>query len=401
MPDAPAAGGPAAPPAAPAAARPNWRTRAARAAQRTRALTARALRRPPARFVRATARAAADSRVLGLAAEAAFWALLALPALVFGLIGTLGHLRGIVGATTIAQSRQWLLDTAATFLTADAVDQIVAPLVDDVLRGGQGGLLSLSFLLSLLTGSSAMTVAIEALTIAYGLDGIRGFLRTRILALAVYLGCIAFAALALPLLVAGPELVLAAAPAAAPWLAPLYWPLVCALCTAALGVFYTVAVPVRTPWWKDLPGALLAMAAWIGGSAALRLYFGTALGGASRLGVLAAPIAVLLWLYVSALAVMIGAVLNAQIDRTWPDPATREARRRLQGAPGPAAPVPPPRTGPAPATPPADPPAAAGSGPPPAAAGSATVAQSAPAAPADDPPPGTGRPAPRPTDHDR
>src|SRR5436309_2513977 len=53
-----------------------------------------------------------------------------------------------------------------------------------------------------------------------------------------------------------------------------YWPFVVLFSIAALATLYHLAVPVRTPWRRDLPGAVLALAIWVGGSVVLRLYLG-------------------------------------------------------------------------------------------------------------------------------
>jgi membrane protein len=63
------------------------------------------------------------------------------------------------------------------------------------------------------------------------------------------------------------------------------------------------------------------------GSALLRwVLVGTAHGSTSIYGPLAAPIAVLLWLYLLSIAVLIGAALNAAFDQLWPQSALSSAR---------------------------------------------------------------------------
>ena len=90
-----------------------------------------------------------------------------------------------------------------------------------------------------------------------------------------------------------------------------------------------MSVPVRTPWRRDLPGAALALAIWLVGSFILRYYLGATVSSTSAYGSLSAAIAVLFWLYVTALAVLIGAGLNAVVDRMWPIEDIEEARDEL------------------------------------------------------------------------
>lgn len=81
-----------------------------------------------------------------------------------------------------------------------------------------------------------------------------------------------------------------------------------------LASLYHLAVPVKVSWRSGLPGAFFTMALWIGGSLLVRWALGFSTGGTSIYGPLAAPIAVLLWLYVLSIAVLIGAAINASLD---------------------------------------------------------------------------------------
>ncbi|WP_433336741.1 YihY/virulence factor BrkB family protein [Spirillospora sp. CA-294931] len=285
-------------------------------------------------LVKDTAIAAFRYRVTGLAAEAAFFALLSLPPLVIGLIGTMGHFRGALGVETVADIRSWLITQAQTVLTGPAVDSVVVPLIDDVIKGGSPDIVSVSFLISLWAGSRATNVYVDTITIAYGLSGIRGVIRTRLRAFFLYLVGLLVMLILIPLLVAGPTLVRRALPESAGVLPLFYWPVVVTLSIMFLAMLYHMSVPVRTAWWREIPGAVVALLIWIVGSLALRLYLATSLAGVSVYGSLAASIAVLAWLYVAALAVLIGAALNAEIDRRWPSAGTARARAIREAAQG-------------------------------------------------------------------
>lgn len=283
------------------------------------------------RLTKHTAQAGFRYRVTGLAAEAAFFALLSLPPLVLGLIGTLGYVGQVLDPYIVDRVRSTVLSTAHTVLTDSAVRSVVEPLLDDVLRGARGDILSVSFVISLWSGSRAMNVYVDTITISYGLNGIRGVVRTRALSFLLYVLGLIVGVVTIPLLIVGPQLARAALPVPTELVTVLYWPVLVVGCVFFLTCLYSVAVPARTPWWRDMPGAILALAIWIIGSGALRLYLAVSLTGLSIYGSLAAPIAVLAWLYVTALAVLIGAMLNASVDQLWPSAATakaREARRQ-------------------------------------------------------------------------
>ncbi len=273
-------------------------------------------------------------RVTGLAAEAAFFALLSLPPLVIGLIGTMGHFRGAFGADTVAEVRSWLIEQARTALTGPAVESVVIPLIDDVIEGGSPDIVSAGFLLSLWAGSRATNVYVDTITIAYGLSGVRGVVRTRLRAFFLYLVGLLVMLFLIPLLVAGPTLVHDVLPESAGLVRLLYWPVVVTLSIMFLAMLYHMSVPVRTSWWREVPGAVFALLMWIVGSVTLRLYLSGSLSGVSVYGSLAAAIAVLAWLYVAALAVLIGAALNAEIDRLWPSGDTARARAVRERAGG-------------------------------------------------------------------
>nr|WP_206323278.1 YihY/virulence factor BrkB family protein [Streptomyces sp. HNM0574] len=268
-----------------------------------------------------------EYRVLGLAAEAAFFTLISIPPLLLGLIGMLGYLDAWLSTDTIDSIRTNFLDASATVLSEKGVDQLARPLIDDVISGGRPDVISIGFALSLWSGSRAVNVFIDTITVMYGLDGHRGIVKTRLLAFLLYLVALLVGAVALPLMVAGPDAVLRLVPQAQWVVTVFYWPAVLLLSVAFLTTLYHVSVPVRSPWREDIPGALVALVMWVLGSALLRLYITSAVEGPTFYGSLAAPVAVLLWIGVSAFAVLVGAAVNAAIDRVWPSVATAAARR--------------------------------------------------------------------------
>jgi membrane protein len=171
-----------------------------------------------------------------------------------------------------------------------------------------------------------MNVYVDTITIAYGLSGVRGVIRTRLRAFFLYVGGLGVGLLVIPLLVAGPTLALRWLPESARVLHLLYWPVLVVVSIAFLALLYFLSVPVRTAWFRGAPGAAVALGIWVLGSLILRLYLGGPASGISVYGSLGAAIAVLAWLYVTALAVLIGAGLNAEIDKLWPGEYTARAR---------------------------------------------------------------------------
>jgi membrane protein len=77
-----------------------------------------------------------------------------------------------------------------------------------------------------------------------------------------------------------------------------------------------------------LPGALLAMAAFLVTSTGLRVYIASVTSTGYTYGALAAPIAYLLFSFFIAMAIVLGAEFNSAIEEIWPAHPTRRHRRR-------------------------------------------------------------------------
>ena len=258
-------------------------------------------------------------RVTGLAAEAAFFAILSLPPLIFGLAGAIGFVADRFAVQTITNFRQEVLELASRALTPDAVNSVIAPTLDEVLSGGRFEVISIGFVIALWSGSRALNVLVDTITIMYGLGGRRGIVRTRALSFSLYVVFLLAGVVLLPLVLAGPSLVDRVLPNRFDLLASLYWPVVLIGSVCVLATLFHLSVPVRSRWRGELPGAALTLLMWIGGSALLRWVLDLSTGSSSIYGPLAAPIAVLIWLYVINIAMLIGAAFNTAVDKVWPD----------------------------------------------------------------------------------
>jgi membrane protein len=266
-------------------------------------------------------------RVTGLAAEAAFFAILSLPPLVFGLAGTIGFIAERYDVSQVDVLKDRIIDLASQALTDSTVDKVVAPTLDEVLGGGRIDVISIGFVLALWSGSRALNVFIDTISIIYGLGGHRGILKTRALSFTLYIAALVVGIVLVPLILTGPEMAADALSDRWSFLKVFYWPAVLLLSVGFLATLYHLAVPVRKRWRFGLPGAAFTLLLWILGSYFVRWALGFSTGGTSIYGPLAAPIAVLLWLYVLSIAVLIGAALNAAVeqavdDSRWGEPPT-------------------------------------------------------------------------------
>jgi membrane protein len=289
------------------------------------------------RLLTGTVAKAWHDRVLGLAAEAGFWQLLSLPSMLLAVLGVIGYFSGALGPDTVKDLENSIVNGAKHVIVPSAVESTVRPALHRILVGGRADVVSISFFVSLWTGSSAMATYVNTITIAYGLRQHRDAVRSRLLALALYLGFVVVGVVLLPLLILGPSLIVKLAPDN--WHHALrlvtaigYWPVVVAISLSLLATLYHLAVPVRTPWRRALPGAVVGLVVWVVGSTLLRMWLAWAFRSTATYGPLSAPIAVLVFLYLTALAILFGAELNAVFDRMWPLRATEEARREEEEA---------------------------------------------------------------------
>lgn len=288
------------------------------------------------RVVVETVRSCLRYRVTGLAAEAAFFAVLSIPPLIFALAGSVGFISRRFTDEEVGDIKAGVLDIAERVMTDSAVDKIIRPTINTVLEGGRLDVMSLGFVLALWSGSRALNVFVDTISIMHGLGGERGIVRTRALSFALYVLGLVVGAVTIPLVLAGPRLVREWLPDRTLFLHQFYWPTVVVLCICFLATLYHVSVPVRTAWRYQLPGATFALLVWIFGSFLLRWFLTvTATDSRSIFGPLAAPIAVLLWLYLVSIAVLIGAAVNASCDILFPQTSTSRARELVRRwAPG-------------------------------------------------------------------
>jgi membrane protein len=285
--------------------------------------TPKAVRRPVEVSFRTVNGAMAD-RILGLAAETSFYIILSLPALVVAIIAAIPvFVPTFDGQDWQSEFLARALEVSSVALTQSTIDSVVEPLLVSLLEDGSVGIVSFAFLAAIWVASRAAKVVLAATALVYGDVELRAGWLQRAIAVAVTVGALIIGTVLAPLLLAGP----AFAEQAEGWfgvdLGPLvpiwrvgYWPTVVLLAMFAIAGLYRIAVPRGQSWWRDLPGAAAATGIWLLGSAGLRVYGAWLTGTESVYGPLAGPIVALLWLWLTALAVLLGAELNASLVRT-------------------------------------------------------------------------------------
>ncbi len=155
----------------------------------------------------------------------------------------------------------------------------------------------------------------------------------RLLGIALTIGLAVFILTAFTLVVAGPELArlladrLGVASAVATVWAVVQWPIVFLLVAFGVALIYYFAPDADQDWAFITPGSALATVLWLLASLGFRFYVQNFSDYNATYGALGAAVLLLLWLYVSGLAVLVGAELNSE------NRARLAARRRPSGEP--------------------------------------------------------------------
>jgi len=181
------------------------------------------------------------------------------------------------------------------------------------------GLLSASILGAIWAASGGFNAMIGALNLAYDVKEGRPFWKRRLVAIGLTIVAGGMVTIASAAMVVGPQFGahLAARVGWDPQFASA-WPhlrLFGALLFAILSVelLYFVGPNVRQRFWAQIVGAVVAVAMWLGASYGLGVYLRNFANINKSYGALGAVIALMLWFYVSALAILVGAEINAEL----------------------------------------------------------------------------------------
>ena len=254
-----------------------------------------------------------DDNVGLLAAGVAFYAMLAIfPAIiavvtVYGMVADPDQVKTQVGE--LAKS-----------LPAGA-DELLTNQLTNVVNAGQQALsigLALSLLALLWSVSSGVQGLIKSLNVIYDEKETRGFVKLRGLSLLLTLGAIVVAVVALALITVFPGVIdgLGLGRAGQVAASVARWVVLAVLVLLALGVVYRLGPDRANPRWRWVSsGAVVALVLWLLGSVGFSYYVDNFGKYNQTYGALAAVIILLLWLFLSAFAVLLGAEFNAETER--------------------------------------------------------------------------------------
>jgi membrane protein len=247
------------------------------------------------------------------AAGCAFYATMALFPAISVLISVYGLAFNVQAVEVQLQVMQDLLPTPAFVLINDRVHELVTQ---------PNGALSLGLVVSLLlafwSSSSGTKSVISALNVAYDTTERRSFLKFQLVGLLMTLCAVAAATVAIAVLVFLPAVIafVGLSRYSATLINTISIALLVVFVGGAIALLYRYGPSRRPPPDQRIfPGAILATALWLIASAGLSFYVSHIASFGATYGPLGAVVAIMLWFYVTAYAVVLGAEVNAQLEQ--------------------------------------------------------------------------------------
>ena len=267
--------------------------------------------------------------IFGDAAQLAYYFLLALFPLLIFLTSAIGL---IVGSNT--GMRHALFNYLARVMPSSAF-QLIDSTMWEVTNASGAGKLSFGLLLALWAASNGMGAITNTLNRAYNLEETRPWWKQRAVAVTLTIGLSVLIFTALGVVIAGGHVVdylanhydLSAA-LALTWKI-LQWPIALAFLLFGFALIYYFAPNFRAQKWKWItPGSVIGVGLWLFASFALKAYLHFFDSYSKTYGSLGAVIVLMLWLYLTGLAVLIGGEVNSEVESAAAERAAADAKRK-------------------------------------------------------------------------
>jgi membrane protein len=260
---------------------------------------------------------ALDDNATNLAGAIAYNAFLAIPSALLVVLGGFSLLAGRSAVDTIMGHLSSVMPKSAASLLGSSLTRTT--------QAHTGGLIMIAVgvLLAVWSLSSAMQTVMWATNMAYERDETRKFVKKRLIALAMIACSVVAFGLVFILLILGPHMTGWLGSAVgnttlvtrAWWIAQ--WPLLILGLLAAFAIVLYLAPNVSPPKWSFIsPGAVVAVFIWLVASSLFALYASQFASYNKAWGSLSAVIVMLTWLWLSALALLLGAEINAETERS-------------------------------------------------------------------------------------
>jgi len=267
-------------------------------------------------IVKRAGRGAVEDQITDAAAAVAYYSFLAIPALLLISVGVFSLFAGPDAVDTI-------IERLGSVMPAEAVALLEKSLRRTTEEGGGLTMVVVGGAVALWTASGLANAVMRALNRIHGTEESRGFVRQRLVGLTMVLVAIIAFALVFGLLILGPQLSrwigdAVGAEGAVRWAWLLgQWPiLVVGLLVAFASVLFLGPDVERRRWSFLSLGAGLAVALWLAASGGFAIYLAFFGSYNKTWGSLAAVIIMLTWLWLSSLALLFAAEVDAETERT-------------------------------------------------------------------------------------
>jgi membrane protein len=254
--------------------------------------------------------------VLGMAAQLAYY-------FFFALFPTLIVLIAIASFFPVDRLIDDMFVVFGGFAPPEVL-QIVTDQLTRISNGEQGGLLTIGMLIALWSSSAAMTSIIDTLNTAYDIEEGRPWWKVRLTALGLTVGVAVFILLAVALVLVGPRVAefiadVTSLSTAFEWTWKiLQWPLVFVFVSVAMAIIYYFAPDAEQDWVWLTPGAIFATTIWLLASLGFKYYVASVGAYTETYGAIGGVMVLMLWFYLSGIAILIGAEMNAEIEHASP-----------------------------------------------------------------------------------
>ena len=270
-----------------------------------------------------------EDDIWGRAAELSYYFVLALFPMLLFLVSLLGFVAG-----EGSELRAALFNYMAKAMPASA-SELVGKTMNEVSAAASGSKLAFGVIAALWAASNGMGAIVKTLNIAYDVDETRPWWKQRAIAVGLTVGLSVFVIVALTLVLFGSRMgeALAAkiglgAAFALTWKIA-HWPVVLLVMFLAFAIIYYFAPNLKRPEWHWIsPGAAVGLILWLAASFGFRVYLQFFNTYSKTYGSLGAVIILMLWLYLSGLAILAGGEFNSEIANAAQARDQHEARLR-------------------------------------------------------------------------
>ena len=254
-----------------------------------------------------------DDEVLTRSAALAYYFVSALFPMIFFLMAMLG---------LFAQSHDLqssLLNYTARFMPEDAY-RLVQKTLQEIANSSTGLKLAFGLVLALWSGAGGVVSIIDALNRCYHVKDSRPFWKQRLIALGMTVAIAALTIIALTIVLYGGDIAdfvgahigLSSVTVIA-WHI-VQWPIALFFVVLSFALLYFWGPDTKQQWQWITPGAVVGVLTWIGASLLFRVYLHFFNSYSKTYGSLGAVIVLLLWLYISGLAILVGGEINSEIE---------------------------------------------------------------------------------------